>query len=335
MQGCRRYPQRGREDSNAVMKHAVRNILAPTLTALAAAMILLAAPSAEASRYLSLRVLVVVYPHTFADLASTEKDTRVWQAVDDAVDHFWRGSRMRLHLAVDRVVIGRYLAEDQFWEAEPQRYWLSGRDRGGVNSVEEDLEDLGYAPDSYDVVAVFYAFRNLPAHRSRFGGAAYGVNRILGKAAYLAIPMAWSPKKLNSILEHELLHTLSSIFRSSGYQAFPHVHNGGFFKLANGRDADWQGWVLRNIPDHSYHEPAGVWGTVREFADKDGDGLPDYSPPWDQLVITEANFGTSRLLPDSDGDGVSDLDEAIRDGLPREAEMSGTDAKAEEEDGRP
>jgi hypothetical protein len=109
-----------------------------------------------------------------------------------------------------------------------------------------------------------------------------------------------------------------------GYSEFPYVHNGGFFKLVNGRDADWTTWVLRNIPDQSYHEPTGIWGTVREFADKDGDGLPDYSPSWDQLVITEASFGTSRLLPDSDGDGVSDLEEAIRDGLPRETERGGT-----------
>jgi len=317
------------------MKHAVRAILAPALSALAATLILLGAPSAEASRYLSLRVLVAVYPHTFADLASAEQDARVWEAVDDAVDHFWRGSRMRLHLSVDRVVIGRYLAEDQFSEVEPRRYWLSGRDRDGVNSVERDLEDLGYATDSYDVVAVFYAFENRPDHQSRFGGAAFGVNRILGKAAYLAIPMAWSPEQLSSILEHELLHTLSSIFQHSGYEAFPHLHNGGFFKLANGGDADWNGWVLRNLPDRGYHELTGVWGTVREFADKDGDGLPDYSPAWDQLVITEASFGTSRLLPDSDGDGVSDLDEAIRDGLPREAEPGGTDANAEGKTGRP
>lgn len=317
------------------MKPVLRIVLAPALTALAAALMLLAAPSAEASRYLSLRVLVAVYPHTFADLASAEQEARVWEAVDDAVDHFWRSSRMRLHLAVDRVVIGRYLAEDQFSEAEPKRYWLSGRTRGGANSVEQDLEDLGYAPDSYDVVAVFYAFENRPAHQSRFGGAAFGVNRILGKAAYLAIPMAWRPEKLRSILEHELLHTMSSIFQNSGCEAFPQVHNGGFFKLASGSDADWHGWVLRNLPDRSYHEPTGIWGTVREFADKDGDGLPDYSPAWDQLVITEANFGTSRLLPDSDGDGVSDLDEAIRDGLPLEARSGASGANPERRVGRP
>jgi hypothetical protein len=317
------------------MKHAVWKILVPSLAALATALILLAAPSAVASRYLSLRVLVVVYPHTFADLANPEEDARVWEAVDHAVDTFWRGSRMRLHLAVDRVVIGRYLAEDQFWEVEPQRYWLSGSALDGVNSVETDLEDLGYAPDSYDVVAVLYAFENRPAHQSRFGGAAYGVNRILGKAAYLAIPMAWSPGSLNGILEHELLHTLASIFQNSGYAEFPHVHNGGFFKLVSGRDADWTAWVLRNIPDRNLHEPTGVWGTVREFADKDGDGLPDYSPPWDRLVITEANFGTSRLLPDSDGDGISDLDEAIRDGLPHQAEPGNADGKGEGEGGKP
>ena len=311
--------------SNEAMKHTVRNLLAPALIAL----VLLTAVTAEASRYLSLRVLVAVYPHTFADLAEPEKDAQVWEAVDRAVDDFWRGSRMRLHLAMDRVVIGRYLARDQFREFEPQRYWLSDRALDGVHSVENDLEDLGYAPDSYDVVAVFYAFENRAAHGSQFGGASHGVNRILGKAAYLAIPMAWSPERLSSILQHELLHAVASIFRNSGYEAFPHVHNGGFFKLANGPDTDWQAWVLQSIPDESYLEPTGAWGMVREFADKDGDGLPDYSPPWDRLAITEANFGTSRLRTDSDGDGVSDLDEAIRDGLPPENRPDGADEKAE------
>jgi hypothetical protein len=292
------------------VKRTAANTVAHALAALATALLLLAAGSAEASRYLSLRVLVVLYPHTFADLATPEEDARVFEAVDRAAEHFWRGSRMRLHLAVDRAPIGRYLAEEEFSEVEPQRYWLDGTSRDGVKTVEQDLEDLGYAPDSYDVVAVFYAFENRPAHQSRFGGASYGVNRILGKAAYLAIPMAWSPEELSSIFEHELLHALDSIFRSSGCAEFPHPHNGGFFKLTTGRDADWIAWVLGNLPDECYREPTGVWGTVREFPDWDGDGLPDYSPPWDRLAVTEDSFGTSRLRPDSDGDGATDLEEA-------------------------
>jgi hypothetical protein len=270
-----------REGSNAAMKHAVRNIRTTSLTALATALLLLAAPGAEASSYLSLRVLVVAYPHTFADLASFEEEARVWDAVDHAVESFWRGSRMRLHLAVDPVVIERYLAEDEFWEVKPQHYWLTSKAGDGVKSVERDLEDLGFAVDSYDVVVVFYAFENRPAHQSQFGGATYGVNWILGKAAYLAIPMAWSPGQMKAILEHEFLHALDSILQNSGYTDFPHVHNGGFFEFVNGRGTDWTAWVLRNIPEQSYCEPTGIWGTVHDFADADGDGLPDYSSIWD------------------------------------------------------
>jgi hypothetical protein len=188
---------------------------------------------------------------------------------------------MRLHLAVDPVVIERYLAKDEFWEVKPQRYWLGGKARDGLNSVEHDLEALGFEVDSYDVVVVFYAYENRPAHQSQFGGATYGVNSILGKAAYLAIPMAWSPGHMKAILEHELLHALDSIFQNSGYTDFPHVHNGGFFKLVGGGGTDWTSWVLRNIPDKSYCEPTGIWGTVRQFADDDGDGLPDHSSIWD------------------------------------------------------
>jgi hypothetical protein len=84
------------------VKRTAANTVAHALAALATALLLLAAGSAEASRYLSLRVLVVLYPHTFADLATPQEDARVFEAVDGAVEHFWRGSRMRLHLAPRR-----------------------------------------------------------------------------------------------------------------------------------------------------------------------------------------------------------------------------------------
>jgi hypothetical protein len=53
------------------------------------------------------------------------------------------------------------------------------------------------------------------------------------------------------------------------------------------------------------------WGTVETFKDRDGDGVPDYSPYGDELSITEESLGSSTSSADSDGDGLSDLEEAI------------------------
>jgi hypothetical protein len=305
------------------MKPAFRIPSIGIATLLAAAALLVAAPS-HAGYYLRLRVLVVVYPHTFADLATREETDLVDETVARTVEGVWRASRMRLHLAVDSVVIGRYLDEDLFWEVEPEHYWLSNAKAGGGDGVERDLEDFGYARDAYDVVIVFYAFENRAGHWSPYGGATFGVNQLLGKAAYIGIPLAWAPKTLQMTLDHEILHAFESIFEHSGHPDFPDVHNEPFFRSVFGDDASWSGWLLGEIPDRSYHEPTGTWGSVREFPDKDGDGLPDYSPAWDELAITEANFGTSRLLPDTDRDGVGDLEEAIRHGLPHPPETGPT-----------
>jgi hypothetical protein len=65
----------GREHASTAMKPAAGNILAPGFAALAAALILLAAASTDASRYPSLRVLVVIHSHAFADLAASGSTT--------------------------------------------------------------------------------------------------------------------------------------------------------------------------------------------------------------------------------------------------------------------
>ncbi|MBW2579104.1 MAG: hypothetical protein JRE38_13730 [Deltaproteobacteria bacterium] len=50
---------------------------------------------------------------------------------------------------------------------------------------------------------------------------------------------------------------------------------------------------------------------MKTFKDRDGDGLPDYSPYGDELRITEETLGSSTSEADTDGDGLSDLEEAI------------------------
>ena len=261
-----------------------------------------------ADEYLRLKTLVVVYTNTFAGTANFSDVENVRREVDEAVEFIWRSSRMRLHLAVDDLTIYRFVPEEQFLRSEPNRYvlpfWTA---KGAQSSVTTDLEDLGYESGSYDVVVAFYAFEHSPEHSNPFGAASYGLNRLLDKAAYVVIPMTWRPEKFNAVFEHEFLHVLSSIFHKNGYTDFPLVHNAKFFRWVNGGgNAGYNRWILGSFSETEYVDAAGRWGTVETFKDRDGDGVPDYSPYGDELIITEETLGSSTLHADTDGDGVGD-----------------------------
>ncbi len=209
-----------------------------------------AALPAEASESLRLRVLVVVYRHTFTDRATRGEIANLRREVDQAARALWRGSRSRLHVAVDWVTVERVVPETDFMRGTQRgHYWLSDRSRAG-RVVERDLTRLGVPRDVHDVIGVFYAWRNGPGHRSSYGGASWGVNRLMGKAAYFAIPMAWKRDTLDRYFEHELLHTLMAIFRANGHPA-PDVD---YTRTAR------RAWVLQDLPD-AYFTSSGRWGT--------------------------------------------------------------------------
>jgi len=276
----------------------------------------------RADEYLRLEALVVVYTNTFAGTVTSSEVENVRREVDEAVEFIWRSSRMRLHLAVDDLTIHRFVSEDQFARSESVTedqfaqsdigryvlpFWTT---EGAQSSVATDLADFGYESGSYDVVVAFYAFERGPWHRNRFGAASYGLNRLLDKAAYVAIPMTWGPRTFNKFFEHEFLHVLSAIFAQSGHTGFPMVHNGDFFEFLNGENASYEKWLLGSFSDTEYLDAAGRWGTVETFKDRDADGVPDYSPYGDELSITEETLGSSTSYADTDGDGLSDLEEA-------------------------
>jgi hypothetical protein len=244
-----------------------RRVRRGSLGALAA--LLLAAAPAQAGEYLRLKVLVVVYADTFAHLARPEEVANAWREADEAAESFWRASGSRLGLALDRLQIDRHLSRDQFEERTRDQYWLPQTAVDGERSVEGDLVARGYQ-DAYDVVVVFYAWENAPGQLSRFGAAASGVTSLLGRAAYIGIPMAWKPEQLNRYFEHEFLHVLASIFEATGYTDFPEVHNEDFFRTIYGDEVSWSAWVLDGISDRQFFAPAGRWGTV--------EALPDGSP---------------------------------------------------------
>ena len=237
---------------------------------------------ARADEYLRLKALVVVYTNTFAGTATSSEVENVRREVDEAVELIWRSSQMRLHLAVDDLTIERFVPEDEFTrsEDEPDRYLLSFRATDGAqDSISTDLEDLGYESDSYDAVVVFYAFEPGPWHSNRCGAASYGLNRLLGKAAFTAIPMMTSgPHSFKNYVEHGVVHALRAIFDQSGYTGFPLIHNKSFFQWVNGENASYEKWIFGSLSDTGYLDAAGRWGTVETFEDRDGDGLPDYSP---------------------------------------------------------
>ncbi len=289
---------------------------------------LTASGAAGAGEYLRFEVLVVVYTNTFAGTATSSEVEAVRDEVDEAVEFIWRSSRMRLHLAVDDLTIYRFVPEDQFVRSEPDRYILPfWTPKGAQGSLTTDLADFGYQNGSYDVVVAFYAFEQGPGRSNLFGAGSYGLNRLLGKAAYIAIPMTWRPDTFNGYVEHEFLHVLSSIFNESGYTGFPLVHNVKFFRFVNGENASYKKWLLGSFSDAEYRIPTWRWGTVETFKDRDGDGLPDYSPYGDELSITEETFGSSTDRADTDGDGLGDLEEAIA------GVRSGTDPNDPDTDG--
>ena len=216
------------------------------------------APSDEALR---LRVLVAVYPDTFADRASADETENVWREVAEAAAFVRRSSGGRLELDVEKVIVDRFVPREDFEELTPGHYWLNDQ-LGEKRVVESDLVALRHEADRYDVVAVFYAWENGPAGLSQYGAASIGVNRILGKAAYLAVPLAWAPSSLNEYFEHELLHCLEYMFEGAGAD-FPHLHNGWAFEAAYGVGQEsWYAWVLGNAPYQDYLDRPGPWGTI-------------------------------------------------------------------------
>ena len=276
---------------------------------------LVALPSAalgtEVSPYLRLRVLVVIYPNTFTDVASADEIEQVWDEVEEVRDFYFRASKFRVHLAVEHLVIERFLAAEDFrvFGASEDAYWL------GHGTVEGDLFGLGYPENVYDVIVAFYAFARGPGHSNQYKGATLGASQgvePLGAAGYIGIPMDYDPLTWNRTLEHEFTHVLSQLFRESTYPAFPDnlLHNPQLSEGVYDWDDTWFAWLLDFVPEESYFDPAGIWGSVESFPDADGDRVPDTDSTVDDFQFTEETLGSSPARVDTDGDGLSDHEEA-------------------------
>ena len=266
---------------------------------------------AESSPYLRLRVLVVVYPNTFTDVAPAEEIQHLWDEVAEVEDFYWRASGLRIHLAVEHVVIDRLLMAEDFrvFGASQDAYWL------GNGTVVEDLLALGYPKDVYDGIVAFYAFERGPGHSNQYKGATVGAGqglRPLGAAGYVGIPMDFDPLTWNRTLEHEFMHLLSHLFRESTYPDFPDdiLHNPQRLQGVYDWDDTWIAWLLDFVPEESYFDPEGIWGSVESFPDADSDRVPDTDSNIDTFQFTEETLGSSPALVDTDGDGLSDHEEA-------------------------
>jgi hypothetical protein len=258
--------------------------------------------------YLRMKVLVVVYTHSFTSTITAQEVANLKRDVAEAQAFFWRNSRMNLHLAVDQIQFDRFLARNQFLESNG-RFWLPHVTMDKVHSVRKDLIALGLPDDSYDAVFLFWAWKNGPGHQVPYGGTASWVNQILGKAALARVPMCWG--KYTNYVIHEFLHILDVINHEGGFSEFPNPDSCVCPAAWSDNTPTISAWLLRSWPDAKYLGLTGKWGTYVTIPDQDRDGFADRSPPGDALCFTEASLGSSPTRADTDGDGLSDRDEAI------------------------
>ncbi|MCC6405572.1 MAG: hypothetical protein IT453_00300 [Planctomycetes bacterium] len=192
-------------------------------------------------------------------------------------------------------------------------------------AVERVLGEAKRSPRDFDGYLLVSCDRAHDGSAWRFpgsGGGTYGPLEPFG-----ATKSGWKLGSEDSdwLFCHEFGHGLDAMFAESGYPEFSFNHFYAFDDTAHvhGEHWDGNGWLLREWGGHARRDAqakwqpgelgwrwfTNAWGTVKEYADADGDGLADAS---DALPLDEARFGSSPASADGDGDGLGDLAELMQ-----------------------
>ena len=71
----------------------------------------LPAQSPVPAKYLRVKMLAVVYTHSYTSTVTAANIAFIKQELADAQTFFWRNSRMRLHVAIDFMTVSTFLAK--------------------------------------------------------------------------------------------------------------------------------------------------------------------------------------------------------------------------------
>ncbi|TAH37018.1 MAG: hypothetical protein EYC70_08530 [Planctomycetota bacterium] len=191
-------------------------------------------------------------------------------------------------------------------------------------ATERTLGEAGRAPTDFDCYLLVSCDRTWDGGRWVFPDSGGGTLGPLppfgaGKSGWkIGCDNAW-------LYCHEFGHAFDATWAESGYPEFlfNHFYQWDGSAHAHGEHWDGNGWLLREWAGHARRDqptrwfPAdrawryclNAWGSIRDYDDADGDGVPDAA---EALPLDEARFLSLPSAADTDADGMGDLEELMR-----------------------
>ncbi|MCC7478917.1 hypothetical protein IT575_10720 [bacterium] len=229
---------------------------------------------------------------------------RVRRQMDDCAEFYWRNSRFNCVLNYD-------------WQLEFRpslRSSIAASDAPYFGPVE--VEPVASARAKYDGVVqilVLYSWDKASGQLKRVrggGGFTWGADgkKRLAPVSWWAAPPAEHACGSDWLMCHEFGHAVDSLFHVSGIREhwFNHLalSEGNIARF--GEHFDCMSYILRRCKERDWADLQ--WGELRQWADADGDLVPDYS---DELHALGLSTDPDSSKADSDSDGLSDRQEML------------------------